>query len=122
VYVLRNAGLTFDAFDRDCADPPPRIDRIEEDPRRAAASAGVARGRGRRARRGLPLACLMIGWMLTSITAAQWMAFATGLTVATAIFLIATQALRILALTGQPQTMWFDSFQVEFGSLGKSTT
>jgi amino acid transporter len=32
------------------------------------------------------LACLMIGWMLTSVTAAEWIAFAIGLAVATAIF------------------------------------
>jgi amino acid transporter len=32
------------------------------------------------------LACLMIGWMLTSVTAAEWIAFAIGLAVAAAIF------------------------------------
>jgi amino acid transporter len=32
------------------------------------------------------LACLMIGWMLTSVTAAEWIAFAIGLVVASAIF------------------------------------
>jgi amino acid transporter len=32
------------------------------------------------------LACLMIGWMLTSVTAAEWMAFAVGVAVAAAIF------------------------------------
>jgi hypothetical protein len=32
------------------------------------------------------LACLIIGWMLTSVTAAEWIAFAIGLAVATAIF------------------------------------
>ena len=32
------------------------------------------------------LACLMIGWMLTSVTAAEWSAFLIGLIVAAAIF------------------------------------
>lgn len=32
------------------------------------------------------LACLMIGWMLTSVTATEWAAFAIGLAVAAAIF------------------------------------
>ena len=32
------------------------------------------------------LACLMIGWMLTSVTTAEWIAFAIGIVVATAIF------------------------------------
>jgi len=32
------------------------------------------------------LACLMIGWMLTSVTAAEWIAFAIGLAVAAVIF------------------------------------
>jgi APA family basic amino acid/polyamine antiporter len=34
----------------------------------------------------IALACLMIGWMLTSVTAAEWIAFAIGLAVAAAIF------------------------------------
>jgi APA family basic amino acid/polyamine antiporter len=34
------------------------------------------------------LACLVIGWMLTSVTAGEWMAFAIALVVASAIFLI----------------------------------
>lgn len=33
------------------------------------------------------LACLMIGWMLTSVTAAEWIAFVIGVTVAATIFL-----------------------------------
>jgi hypothetical protein len=32
------------------------------------------------------LACLMIGWMLMSVTAAEWIAFAIGLAVASVIF------------------------------------
>ena len=32
------------------------------------------------------LACLMIGWMLTSVTAAEWLAFAIGISVAGIIF------------------------------------
>jgi APA family basic amino acid/polyamine antiporter len=32
------------------------------------------------------LACLLIGWMLTSVTAAEWIAFAIGLAVAATIF------------------------------------
>jgi APA family basic amino acid/polyamine antiporter len=32
------------------------------------------------------LACLMIGWMLTSVAAAEWMAFAVAIVAATAIF------------------------------------
>jgi basic amino acid/polyamine antiporter, APA family len=32
------------------------------------------------------LACLMIGWMLTSVTTAEWIAFAIGLAVAATIF------------------------------------
>jgi amino acid transporter len=32
------------------------------------------------------LACLMIGWMLTSVTAGEWIAFLIGLMVATSIF------------------------------------
>ena len=32
------------------------------------------------------LACLVIGWMLTSVTAAEWTAFAIGIAVAAAIF------------------------------------
>jgi APA family basic amino acid/polyamine antiporter len=32
------------------------------------------------------LACLVIGWILTSVTAAEWLAFATALAVAAAIF------------------------------------
>ena len=34
------------------------------------------------------LACLVIGWMLTSVTAGEWLAFGIALAVATAIFLI----------------------------------
>ena len=34
------------------------------------------------------LACLVIGWMLTSVTLAEWMAFAVVIAVATAIFLL----------------------------------
>jgi basic amino acid/polyamine antiporter, APA family len=34
------------------------------------------------------LACLMIGWMLTSVTAAEWLAFGVGLAIAAAIFLL----------------------------------
>jgi APA family basic amino acid/polyamine antiporter len=33
------------------------------------------------------LACLMVGWMLTSVTAAEWIAFAIGIAVAATIFL-----------------------------------
>jgi len=34
------------------------------------------------------LACLMIGWMLTSVTAGEWFAFAAGLSVASIIYLL----------------------------------
>lgn len=34
------------------------------------------------------LACLVIGWMLTSVTAGEWLAFGIAIAVATAIFLI----------------------------------
>ncbi len=34
----------------------------------------------------IALACLLIGWMLTSVTAAEWIAFAISLAVAAAIF------------------------------------
>jgi amino acid transporter len=37
------------------------------------------------------LACLLIGWMLTSVTAAEWIAFAIGLAVAAAIFVLRKQ-------------------------------
>jgi basic amino acid/polyamine antiporter, APA family len=36
----------------------------------------------------IALACLMIGWMLTGVTTAEWIAFAIGLVVATAIFAV----------------------------------
>jgi APA family basic amino acid/polyamine antiporter len=38
------------------------------------------------------LACLVIGWMLTSVTLAEWTAFAIGLGVAAAIFGVSRQA------------------------------
>ena len=38
------------------------------------------------------LACLAIGWMLTSITSAEWTAFAIGLSVAAAIFWLRQRA------------------------------
>ena len=34
----------------------------------------------------IALACLMIGWMLTSVSAAEWLAFAISISVATVIF------------------------------------
>ena len=34
------------------------------------------------------LACLVIGWMLTSVTAGEWLAFAIAIAAATAIFLL----------------------------------